>query len=133
MSESPAARLDMALPPHAIACALELVGAVRDRHPNQVAHTLRSAEKVDGLAALAVTLAAMVDDSRTVEQLLAWTTNQDVIAWRKSLTDVQCREYRNAYLRGYRTQDVLDGYREFGRRHAARKRKKASQRLRSVA
>lgn len=121
------------LPPHSVVCALELVGAVRDHHPNHVAQAIRSAEKVDGLEALAVTLAAMVDDSQTVEQLLAWTTDGDIQAWRRSLTDRQCRDYRNAYLRGYRTQDVLDGYREFGRRHAARQRKKAAQKLRSAA
>lgn len=122
------------LPPLALACALELVGAVREQDPDMVAHTLRNAAATDGLDALAVCLAAMVDDTRTLSELLAWTDQHpDTEAWRRSLTDDDCRRYRNAWGRGDRAPDVVDGYREFERRRVRKVRRTTSRRLRSAA
>ena len=124
------------LPPHSIACALDLVGAVRDRDPDLVAHTLRVASGLDGLEALAVTLAAMVDDEKSLPDLLAWcspTREEDVMAWRRALTDAQCRDYRNAYLSGNRDEEVVDGKREWERRTSRRQRRKAANEFREVA
>lgn len=50
--------------------ALALIGAVRSLSPAAVAQVL--AVTPDRLAACAVTLAAMVDDDRTVDDLLGW-------------------------------------------------------------
>ena len=124
------------LPPGAVACALELVGAVRDRDAAQVAHTLRNAAGHDGLEALAVTLAAMVDDERPLNELLAWCTPahaDDVLAWRRALTDKQCRDYRNAYNGGNREPETVDGKREWERRASAKQRRRAARTLRSVS
>ena len=125
------------LPPGAIACALDLVGAVRDRDPHRTAHTLRHAARTDGWEALAVSLAAMVDDTRTVRELLDWCSDTvdraDVQAWRRSLTDRECRDYHAAYERGERDPEVVDGHREFDRRRCARKRRKSARALRVAA
>jgi hypothetical protein len=123
------------LPPHSVACALELVGAVHDHDHDLVAHTVRNAAANDGLEALAVCLAAMVDDERTVNQLLAWNDHpgRDVTAWRYALTDEECRHFRNAYNGGDRSPDVADGNREFYKRAKRRAVRRMSKNLRSVA
>jgi hypothetical protein len=124
------------LPPASVACALELVGAVRDYDQAKVAHTLRTAANLDGLEALAVTLAAMVDDERTLTELLAWCSpsrDDDVRAWRRALTDEQCRDYRNAYLGGDRCEETVDGKREWERRATAKQRKRVGRQLRAAS
>ena len=118
------------LPPHALACALELVDAVRCHSPAAVAHTLRQAAARDGLEALAVALAAMVDDDKSLDELLSWNDNGesvDVNAWRNSLTDAQCRDYHALWFSGRRDPDVADGEREYQKRRA-RRRRRAEQR-----
>ncbi len=58
-----ATRVDCALP-----LALELVGAVRDHDSRTVEHVLDVAD----VPALAVVLAAMVDETKTPRELLQW-------------------------------------------------------------
>jgi hypothetical protein len=125
------------LPRMSIAAALELVDAVRLHDPAMVAHTLRSATAADGLEALCVTLAAMVDDTKPVGELLAWTDpphrDQDVIAWRNQLTDEQCRDYRNAYQSGNRDPEVVDGNRECEARYSRKQRMRRARQLRAAS
>jgi hypothetical protein len=123
------------LPRMSIAAALELVDAVRLQDAGMVAHTLRLAAGADGLEALCVSLAAMVDDSKSVSELLAWTDpphhDADVMAWRHQLTDQQCRDYRNAYNAGNRDPEVVDGKREAERRNSRKQRMKRARQLRA--
>lgn len=55
-----------------VPAALRLVGAVRAYDPDEVSTVLAQSD----LHALVVTLAAMVDDSRTPAELLAWTSQE---------------------------------------------------------
>ena len=43
-------------------------------------------------------------------------------AWRLGLTDAECRNYHNAYLRGDRAKATVAGYREFERRKTTKRR-----------
>lgn len=56
----------------AVPSALRLVGAVRSCDPDDVQQILQRAD----LPALAIALAAMVDDTRTPSEMLAWTTQE---------------------------------------------------------
>jgi hypothetical protein len=63
LADGPTARAAGAVP-----VALELVDAVRRWDRRDVEHVLKTAD----LTAVAVVLAAMVDDGRTVEEMLGW-------------------------------------------------------------
>lgn len=110
----------MNLPDASITAAQLLVGAVRDHDAERVAEIVAGAD----LPALVVTLAAMVDDSRTVKQLLAWNDKDcgedgegwDRMVWRRNLTEEQCKALHADFVRGERGPDVEDGQREYQRR-----------------
>lgn len=61
---NPDGRVQQALP-----IAVQLVGAVRDRDRDSIATLLADAD----MPALAVTLAALVDDDQRIADMLAWT------------------------------------------------------------
>lgn len=104
----------MNLPPEAITTAQLLVGAVRAHDADAARELLDGAD----LHALAVTLAAFVDDSKTPAELLAWNDGPqwDRMVWRRNLTDDDCLEHHRDFARGRRGQDVEDGEREYQRR-----------------
>lgn len=120
------------LPPAAIEQALALVGAVHDVDQDATAAALDAIAAGDWRA-VAVTLAAFVDDAKSVPELLAWNDSPhavDVRAWRRALSDAECRAYARAYKRGERSPEIEDGYREWD---ARRKRRPATTTPRSAA
>lgn len=89
----------------AIPVALELVGAVRDLGPEDVAEIMARAD----MPALAVALAAMVDDTRSPRELLSWslfapraTPTCEPELWGKSAGSGSVHGTRARYVAGCR-------------------------------
>lgn len=111
MTANPDGRVQSALP-----LAVQLVGAVRDRDPDSVATLLADAD----MPALAVTLAAMVDDDQRVAELLAWTAYDvrltptcDPALDRSPATTRAVHGTRSRYNRGCRGAGCVRAEREY--------------------
>lgn len=107
------------LPPAAITTAQRIIGAVRDLDADAIAELVAQAD-----AAVIVALAAMIDDTRTPRELLAWTDGgpEHVLEWRRGLTDQQCKDYAALFKAGDKEPETIDGYREWDRRRGLKRR-----------
>ncbi|MDG3012476.1 hypothetical protein G4X40_20255 [Rhodococcus sp. D2-41] len=95
--------------------AVALVGAVRDRDPAEVRQLVAGLDPVD-LAALAISLAAMVDPDRTVGQLLDWIEPDH------PHDEDELRLAHAAYARGDRDSWTVRGERTYQRNRKRRHR-----------
>lgn len=105
----------------AIPQALELVDAVRRFDRGDVRHIIATAD----LPALAVALAAMVDQDRSLTDLLGWTEEQDglVDGWRWPDVLAAHAEWEAYRYRGIPAPEhVADGQRVYDRVRARRRR-----------
>lgn len=115
--------LDLSVDP-----ATRLVSAVRD-DVDETHAILERCTTVEELHALAVVLACMVPEDRTVTQLLAWTHGEKPQAGRV-WSEVDRRSAHSAYARGERTPAVVEGERAYQR--ARRRDRPSSRQLRVV-
>lgn len=103
-----------------VGVALRMVAAVHEDGADQVERVLNETHPAD-LRALSVVLAAMVDPTRGVDELLAWVTWDEhgrQILDVSTMDEAQIQRLWALYRRGERTDLTRAGYREHERRRA---------------